>query len=887
MDGADGMRAKDIPLIMITLLILTAGMSFLLVNEADAQEDPEIKLYLHTGLTLDTILPTSTDSAPTVISPVEEGTEVVYGTLYPITEELHISGIQEGGNRIMTLHLPNSITTGITPEHTLDVRVVIIPGSGSEIQVAGAIFSGEDMETDDLFLDLTSNSGSVAPAGSTIELRLTLTGTPGTFPPSTFSLSYWLPGSTDHSYLSFMASPIDEDGIDVSLTDMNGFPLEEILPNGPANSRTFNIIVSVIDAFGAYDVSEIGMIISSDIGNIIWNFTGEPDENGGEKYAYLNETHTLPEGTPEGTYDIIISVTSHTGMEVTSTHEMVIASGLQISVDDPDRDADAGDTLEFTVDILNGGEGTDRVTFSFGSDLGWNVDVPDPIEIEGGMTGTVVFRVFVPLRSSAGDEEIIELNAGSNNAGKTYSKDITIFVETAAVFGVEPVGETTRSVVAGAGVQFSIRVVNIQDDPGTFEMGIEDLPNGWSASYSGENGTLQGSIFVMDIPAEGESVINVNMMTDPSSGGVHDPSIFVRERGSTQRKYVYLKVRIVDPSRPALTLLETTDTKSSGRVGSNLPIRYSEVFFNLELYNPTLSDAHIRINVFGPTEWTLEYDYNILDLLPGELSKWNISITPRDGELYQEEAFPVDIEISGGDIGTHSQKLKVELKKITLVEASPDRDSPDVVQGDEIPINVTLRNNGNHPVDLTITVDVPQGFQIAFEPQTVSIEADDDVIIRLKVTAVKVEEEGKVTFSIKYSGDDVDGSKDLSVYAIKEKTSDDPIDPMIIIGILIALVVIGAGFFVYMKFFKGSERETGPTVSRRKSDPFEGVKVEAAPSPRESRARPIRPPTSSGVIQEADDIAASILASDTNKKELSGGVTIEAEPQVVTAEIVE
>jgi hypothetical protein len=877
------MRKTAISAVIIWILIISTLLVIEIADEAQALgADDEVRLYLKDDGLMKTTPSTLSDDV--IIKPILPGQEAItYDTSFPLTRDLEIEGNRSGGGQVMVLHLFGS-TASPSDEHTLDVRVVEIASGGGETQLAAGRFEGPEMLEDYLELDLTSGSGTTILEGSFIQLRIQLEGPSGIF--SGFGFGHY--GNPESSYLSFRGEPILEEDIGMKIMDSTGAELEELLPNGPEDARTFDLSISVMDAFGAYDIQEINILLTSESDNVIWNFTGTPTESGGEAIAYLNESFTIPEGTPEGNYMLRATVVSNTDQTVIAADFVKVASGLQVSIRDPEREADAGETLEFSVSILNGGEGTDRVTFTHSSRLGWTVEDPDPIEVAGGDTETVIFRVQVPIRSSLGDEDTIDINIESRNSDKTYSREVKVTVVSVAEFGVEILGDGTGAVVAGGGAPFSISIINIEDSPSSFEIGIEDIPAGWSVSYSGSNGTMQGSLFILEIEGDSDGTVNINIMTSTSSEGTYPITAYVRKQGESEKRSVYFKVRVVDPSRSVMELKDTTDTKQSGRAGSNLPIEYATVYFTLELYNPTLEDSRLRINVFAPTEWEIQYDYGTVDLLPGEASSWNISITPRDGEFYQSSPFETEVEIDGGSLGTFKTILKVELKKVSSLSIITDKDSMDIVKGEVGLVNVTIRNNGNHEALLTITIEAPPALQVSSDIDQMTIATDDEGKARLKVEVIDTGDGDSVTFTLGYDMDGIKGEKDILVYPMKSDEGSKGPDFILIAGIVAAVVIAAvAGFFLYSRFSK--KKKTAPSPPTKKGQPsMEGVRITSVPDRSEESGKPVKAPRSK-TVEEADNLAASLLGDDTGRMELSGGVTVEVgdEPEIVTAEVVE
>jgi len=875
------MRLKAVFMLGLAVVLVLGGL-VIMPQGVDALETDEMRLYLHSNPTnaLKTSGDVLTDTLPNGFTSAGNDPEI-YSIDFPLTRDLQIEGMADGNGRVLILYLANRISS-VTVEDTLDVRFISIPESGAELQIAAGQFQGSDMDTDELKLDLTTPSGMTISEGSTLELRISFEGEFTLTKAFTYG-NY----NNDFSFLTMVARPIREEDVELSITDQYGNSLEELLPNGPPASRSFNVSIAVNDAFGANDVLEANVLMTSEIGNTVWNATGNPDQTGGEDIAIIDLPHTLPEGTPEGTYDLTVTVTSGTGQTTTIVSSVEVTSGLQVTVDDPERDVDAGETVEVDVSILNGGEATDRVTFSASSSLGWLVESPDPEEITGGSTGTVTFRVFVPIRSDIGDEDEIEISVFSRNSDREYVRDLKIMVISAAVFGVESTSETTKAVVAGGGVQFQIRIVNLQDESSTFEVGMETIPNGWTTSFAGGNGTAQGSsIYQVTIAGDEEADVSMNIMTTSDSEGVNDLKTFVRERGGTDRSYLYFKVRVVDPDRPVLTLLDTTDEKESSKVGSFYPIRYSEVFFNLELYNPSLIGTRVQIDVFEPTGWDIISDESTLDLLPGEFSGWNISITPRDGESYKATPYVIEVEVKGTDLGDHSQDLKVKLKAVRTLELSVDRTSPDAKEGEEIPINVTVVNKGNLEMTLNFDVESPADILVTFEPDSLILSPESEGIVRVKVTATKVSEEKQVKFDLKYSGDGVQGSKEISIFTVKKKEESSSLDPLHVIGAIVALILILAvGYFLFTKFRKPQIKKPARKPAPQR-DQFDGVKVTTLPERNNVEKPSGKPKKEPQIFTRADNIADSILSSTDTKRELSSGITVEAEPEVIEAEVV-
>ena len=853
------------------LLLIAPIFLFMIADDASAQGDFDVSLYLH-GLTftLNTEPSTITETPPLPMTP---GSELNYTMNYPLTRDVTLTGGIEGSQMVMVLNLEGS-TLISTSQPVLKVRVYSqVPGH-SAVQIAGADFEGVEMAEDDLLVPFISSSGIEIESGAVIMLVIAMEGTPST--PNRFSFLYFDPVNGESSRLSFKTKPIPDDGVGLELLNSKGTELTSVIPYGPEEARTVVFVCSVEDIFGAYDVGTIGLLVRSASESILLNTsTDEPSPGDGAALTYFNYTYVMPEGTPTGTYTVIVTATSNTGYQASVVGELIVESGLFLALTSDRSEVDAGEVAVFTLEVLNGGDAIDRVTFSGSSDQGWTVEPPSALEIAGGETANVDFRVYVPIRSAVGAESEITLLADSRNAGKSYSQTGTVYVKAAATFGLELQSPSARYIFAGDAAVFDVSVLNLMDKTRTFEMTCEDLPPGWAASYSGANGSISGSLFVFDIGPSGE--VPVQMTYEPPASetdGLVDISTYVRPKGETERRYVYLAVTVVDPDGEPVTLVDGTDTKTASRSGTSFPISYNKVFFSLELYNPTLAPSTMDLTVQPPVEWSVEYDYGSLELLPGELSTWNLSITAKKGALWNNgQAYVTAVEADAGAQGTFTKDLKVVLPKIDSLEFVPEVFTIDAKEGETVPFNITFRNRGNTEGEVTLTLSTPPELTVTMDPPfSDSFAPGEEFISRGQVKVGNVDGSGVLTFTIEYTFNDKSYNGDISV-AVTEKTQPRDFNwTWVAIGIIAALMIIAVAVFLYFKMFRGR----GPSQrDMPKEQPRPVVRVEAAPQPVQQRSAP-PPPVRTETDEEADQAMASILGDDATIEEASVAERVEA-----------
>lgn len=842
---------------VVIMIFLLIGFSFLIIKSSpvNAQVEDEVRLYLGTPQRLSTSPPPALD-IPNLGIQLTNGETAEYTLEYPLAFDLPMEGSMDSGSMVILLHLENYINFDSSPQ--LNVELYEDPLSGSSLLIAGTELDEQDLAEDEINVPFQSSQGYEARKGSEIRLVLTYSSSGGL---GGMSFAY-SSTSGQGSYIEFRTEVFSEDPIEVLALDNNGNPITEVIPYGPQEAREVDFSVSVKDVFGANDIDSIAMTMTSSVGSVLFNTsTDDPQPDGGEPITYFNYTFEIPEGTPTDTYTITATARSFTGVISEASMDLEIAPGLFLSLQESELEVDAGDIATFTLEVLNGGDGIDRVSFSATSNLGWNIDVPSDIEIGGGDMEEVTVRVYVPLRAQSDDVDTLTISAASRNADKDYEVEGTIEVMKAASYGLEPVGDISKSVLAGQSVDYEIRVINILDEAKEFEMSAEDIPSNWDVQYDSPGGAPQGSLYMFEINATGEELVSVSIdVSDSGPFGRNEISLYVRAKGETDRKYLYLTTNVVDDTRDVVELSSGTNRRTASRTGTGYPVTYSKVYFSLDLYNPSLRKENIEMTVDSPGGWDLEFDYDDIDLEPGEGSTWNLTVIPEAGASWQGGSpYLVQLEVDAGSMGEFSQRLEVVIPKVTVVKNQREWSDLDVTLGDTVLVNLTLQNRGNHPEEIDITLDLPSGLIMNYTQRSVSIASGGSKTIRGELSVNEVERFGTVGFKIMYESSKGTTTLDYSL-KVSEKQEDDENDLLIYVAIGAGVVIAVAGaFLIYMKFF--SNRSDGPERTKKetpKRPPSKGVSVSAEPPRRASSTKAV-PAVDPDVIKEADDILANIL----------------------------
>ncbi len=804
--------------LLAMVLMAPTVMIWSQVSGADPAEHP-VDLFMYRGpFRLMTLPPTfSGDAVPGSMTP---GQSISYNLSYPLTDDLLISAPLDGGVRYVMVHLQDSSVLPTASGLKLRVQINAGRAGSTPVQIASTEFEQAEMVNDDLKVPMISSDGHTLEKGSVLELRLTLTGT-GIIP----AFFYNHLGASGSSHISFLADAIPDDGVSLVMKGPGGFELEAIVPNGPVEVRTVDFICSVKDAFGAYDVANITLVIRSSEGNVLHStYTEEPEPSGGEAITYFNDTIVFPEGTPMGIYDVVVTGNSHTGQSVSYTGKLEVRSGLFISLESSQMEAGSGDTVTFKMRVLNGGSSVDRVSFTGASDKGWTVTSPDPLELQGGEETVIDFRVVVPIRAALRSQSNITMGASSRNADRTYTEVGKVTVTGISTFGAELITSPSVDTFAGQQVDYDIKVVNLLDETRSFELSPEDMPSSWTVSYSGSNGSSQGSsLYTFDIGPQLEAVVRLSVTPSAQISGRNEFTAYVRAQGETDKRYLYLAVTVVDPARDIVKLLGES-TRTAVRKGTTFPVEFNKLFFASELYNPTLETINIDADISPREGWTATLDFKSIELAPGSGATLNASIAPPKGALHKDGApYTFTLTADAGARGEGSLSLNVIVPAVHKVELVPEMEVVDVKEGSSVTVNLTVRDRGNTDGKVELTATSDEKLTVALDPASSDIVSGQELIFRLEIGVGSIDEAIVHTVTVEYTFQGKKESVLVTVSAQPDKEKDPIPWVTVIIIAVVVLAVLGAAIFVFLM----ARKRSGKKPVKEAKEPAPQVTVQA------------------------------------------------------------
>ncbi|MCK5773640.1 MAG: hypothetical protein KAH57_07605 [Thermoplasmata archaeon] len=834
---------------IVTIFLISTFLLIPEVGGAAGTTAVETRLYLHSNpLRLDTLEPQQTTE---LIGILGAGQSLEYSLTFPLTGDLDIGPM---GSEGVPLHLEGVMVNPLSVDLVLTVELYQESGSSTSLLVASGEFDGAAIAGGHFPLNIFRTSMT---EGSWMRLVLSLEGG-GTL--AGFQFSYQSMSGIG-SYLSFMSDPMPQDDLWMRMESADGGEIEEILPNGPPETRQVHFKSGIRDLFGAYDVEEVSISMIGVGDAYIFNQSGSPTPGGGQEYTYFNFTQEI-EPIPSGTYVISMRAASHSGRVSYFNTTLEVSPGLFLTMPDPDPvQVDAGEQAVFSMNVLNGGSSTDRVSFSGSTSLGWNIVPPEPVDIEPGDSESVEFIVDVPFSASSGHMEEITLEARSRNADRTYSSKGTIEVMEEATFGISMRGPSEKALFSGMSANFTIELTNLMNDTETFELWLDGLPSGWSSVFQAPGGGISGTRY--EVVLEGSSSVTIYLDIDVSSsddGGRYSFNVNCKQVGESEVRSLSIEMLVVDDSHSSFSLSEGTGTETAGRSGYDFPASYKQVSYYLTIYNPTLEDRTVELLADGPDGWGLELDEAPFEIGGGGREDRVLRVSPRQGDAWKDEGYPVEVVAYMGSGLEETLDLTVDLEKVRDVLVEPESNTISGRSGDTIELNFTVSNRGNVGESGIITFGLDDRLVINRTQIDLSLESgqSSDLRCSLKLGSVSEEEILKVTISVEVvDGSTVTGDVQVKVRPVEE----DALDMMAYLKwALIGIAVVGLGVGGYLLYTKKFKRPGGaPPSEGQKEEQFNAVSITAEPV---RKARPVRPPPNEGVLDEADRLAAQLLGED-------------------------
>jgi len=272
----------------------------------------------------------------------------------------------------------------------------------------------------------------------------------------------------------------------------------------------------------------------------------------------------------------------------------------------------------------------------------------------------------------------------------------------------------------------SIKLTLRSSEPQTVELEMEEIPEGWTATFRG------GSAIIKAVHVEPEEDASVTLKLEPPEGiegGTH--RFVVLARGETETARLPLELTVQERVPPRLSF-EVDLPTITGKPSTTF--RY-----NVKLKNE--GDEDITVNLlaeaprgFSVTITTGGKEVTTLPLEANQTKTLSVEAKP----FLEMPAGPYSFTVRAEGSSTEAETTLVAevVGEASLSVTAPDgRLSGEAYAGKETPLKVIVRNTGSAPArGIKMSSTEPSGWEVTFEPEQIGeIPAGEQVEVTAKI----------------------------------------------------------------------------------------------------------------------------------------------------------
>ena len=280
-------------------------------------------------------------------------------------------------------------------------------------------------------------------------------------------------------------------------------------------------------------------------------------------------------------------------------------------------------------------------------------------------------------------------------------------------------------VAPGAKVSLAVQVET--QDPGRVDLSLDGVPADWTATIRG------GGFLVNGVFSDGSEPTEVTVdVTVPESAtdGTTRITLEASSDGSTASLPVDVRVT---PNAAGVVTLETDFPELQGSTDASFS-------FTLTLRNDTPDDLTFGVTATAPPGWTADAEITSQAQAASAIveagATTSIKVDVEAPEDAPADVYPITVQATSGDTTAEAQ-LSVEITgSYDLELTTPDgRLSANASAGSPTDLSVVLRNGGTADIpDVALSASTPTGWEVTFEPATVTVPAGGEVQVTARMT---------------------------------------------------------------------------------------------------------------------------------------------------------
>lgn len=422
---------------------------------------------------------------------------------------------------------------------------------------------------------------------------------------------------------------------------------------------------------------------------------------------------------------------------------------------EPDEDAlygDPGETVDYTLTLINTGNVPDTFELTFDDNL-WDVHLPEyNFELAADESVEVSFQVTIPGDALAGEYDTAIITATSQG-DENQSTSVSLTTTANTVYGVtlEP-DEDALFGDPGEAVVFSLTLTNTGNDPDTFGFAIEG--NEWQVIYPEEPIELEAG-------ESQEIIVQVTIPADALAGDFDTVTITATSDGDEN---ISASAILTTTATAIYAVHLTTDEDTLyGNPGES-------VSYHLTLTNTANISDTFEIS-FSENEWEVLVDETTFELEAGESTQIEVQVNiPTDALAGEEDMALITASSQTDEAVSASLTLTTRVPSYG-VTLSPKVDAKSGAPGKIIAYNLTLANIGNITDTFQITLS-DHAWIVSLPKSSYTLEIGASAIVVVRVTIPPDAQNGDtdtVVVTATSAGDPgVSASAELTTTAVAE-----------------------------------------------------------------------------------------------------------------------
>jgi uncharacterized membrane protein len=294
---------------------------------------------------------------------------------------------------------------------------------------------------------------------------------------------------------------------------------------------------------------------------------------------------------------------------------------------------------------------------------------------------------------------------------------------------LNPVTLTTPypAIEVAPGAKVSLTVWVETQDAGRVDLSLDGVSADWTVTLRG------GGFLVNGVHSNGDEATEVTLdvsVPETAAEGVQRITVQALSDGSTASLPIDITVT---PNAAGEVSLTTDFPELKGSTDASFS-------FTLTLRNDTPDDLTFGVAASGPPGWTLDAKVTSQAQAASAIveagSSTSIEVTAEAPQNAAANVYPITVEASSGDTSAQAE-LSVEITgSYDLSLTTPDgRLSANASAGSQTDLSLVLRNDGTAEVaDVRLSASTPTGWTVTFEPETVTVPAQDEVQVTARLT---------------------------------------------------------------------------------------------------------------------------------------------------------